>query len=596
MRKSLWYFQAGELVTLARRARLDGDSGLSKEILDHLSDRMRRSAHRGHSTGYREEMIAVAANCDAVDPRKVMEYIAAHKEAGLSLNLLEVHASELRRAKRLDIFRKILTGDFEEKENQLLVREAALLAMELGVDTTLLQKLGSVKEPVMAVLFALVPCEEISCDGVDLPHLVMYGKRLRDIYGYGSAIRKGIAKDLHSTFFSLWANHLWGVSDKNETWLKSIGTYAYDARFLRELDEIARELVGTVKSGIVPGIGFVFERLRDFEKPTPNSAAESWDVVEGIKRAMTRIALDLLCLGGLKGVRPQISAYEIDLAFDGGFCNWGIWTEEYLPRGRTWMNKRAAKALLDRTEPLLKNRIDTFPDRAEMFSEMAILAATHGLDQDAARYVEQTASNLLGYGYRKDVLLFAALDSVLACHNAGAIRAKDHVCRLAPAIAQVTEFTDGAMTYRLPFELADTLARMDRDLLMKYYKWLLREEQYSVADHAFGSYLKVCDLSSDVSKRVAGTALDTDSIKILQERHTQGDPDVPTVLAEIAAYLGELPRFPEDVPPTHTPMPDNHRDSGARTTSIGLSARAFHGLFERAMESKRPNPLASLAN
>jgi hypothetical protein len=188
----------------------------------------------------------------------------------------------------------------------------------------------------------------------------------------------------------------------------------------------------------------------------------------------------------------------------------------------------------------LRDSINTFRYRALSFAKMAVLAATHGLPNHAAKHLRYAAENLLGYGEHKDILLFEVLDAARDCHDAGIKESRDWIVRLAPALAHVTDFTDGDETRRLPQRLAEVLARMDTQLLLRYYQWLLSEEYYYVADKAFAAYLKEADLSSPFSAATASASVEPDSVAILAKRAAEGDQNSAESLLSIQSYLGSV--------------------------------------------------------
>jgi hypothetical protein len=545
LKRAMPYLSSTELVILARDGAERGDEQLVEDVFDHLNDRTDRPVLSLTSRDFRGPLIRLAAVMKSVDPERVTKYIAKQEEHDVLRVLAEAYSEELRRAKRIDVFSNLLQATSGKDWGKVIVREAALLAMEERIALPLTQGDKRTSDPFWAVWTQL---NDTGSDEVhlDFPPLTSRErKRYQGLVAYDSR-RKATVAEFREAFFCFLAHHLTGHPNQNGIWLGTIGDHSYEGRFLHKLNEVSRDLATTLRSGVPAGLGFVFERVKDFEKLEPGPDPESWDLFLSVKRAAVQIGLDVTLIGQSLGLRQEISTYEVELAFNSGFCDWDAWAEVYLPLRRRWLSKEAVLWLLSHIGASVQEWIGQFPDRALTFAQMAVLASNHGLLDHAANYVRLTAENLLGYGAHKDILLFEALDAARDCHAAGIEDSVKWIARLAPAIANVKRFTDGDITDYLSERLAEVLAGMDSRLLLRYYEWLLSGEEYYSADKAFGAYLSQADLSSPFDQAAALTAVDTDSVTILAKRAAEGDQDAAEIISSIESYVGNLPVRPEE--------------------------------------------------
>ncbi len=536
-------FTPQELVILARDAAERGDHQILRDIFDHLQDRIDRPGMRLSFDDLRQPLVRVAALCKDVNPMKVVEYVEEEEKGAVFPYLASAYASELRRAKRVDAFGNLLPnlGDGGHIE---ILQQAALLNMEQRIRPSVNQWPNEVNDPYSSVWMQLSDVVSSPLN-VSFPPLTGREKERYHEPGDYESTSTATLDELREAFFCFLAHHLDGRPDQNATWLAKVGEHSYEGRFLHKLNEVSRDLAATVKKGVPASLGFVYERLKGFEPLEPGADPESWALFRSVKRAAVQVGLDVIVIGLYMGARPEISQYEIELAFNSQFCDWAAWTEIYHALGRPWMSKEAVTWLLARMFATLEDSIETFPDRALGYAQMAVLACSHGLVERAAEYVRLTAENLLGYGCHKDILLFEVIDALRDCHDAGIEESKNWIVRLAPAITRAKDFTDGDMTRYLPERLAEVLARMDPRMLLRYYKWLLSTEDYYASDKAFAAYLRTAELSSSFGKAVASTTLETACIEILAKRAEEGDPGAAEGLLSVASHLGRLPVPPE---------------------------------------------------
>jgi hypothetical protein len=139
-------------------------------------------------------------------------------------------------------------------------------------------------------------------------------------------------------------------------------------------------------------------------------------------------------------------------------------------------------------ESQLGSSIDNFDSRAELCALAADLAAQNEDGGAASKWVRECWSNLIAYGYHKDMLLDQCLDAAEHLQGAGwGADALDLLARLAPAVVAVGDFTDGDETRHLPAELGRIMFNLDPAHSGRGF-W-----SQCWVDRAFGSFLTFRD-------------------------------------------------------------------------------------------------------
>jgi hypothetical protein len=212
---------------------------------------------------------------------------------------------------------------------------------------------------------------------------------------------------------------------------------------------------------------------------------------------------------------------------------------------------------------LLATTIEPFTDRATHFAQIAGLAALYERPDLTRTAIMQATSNLIAYGYHKDMLLDQALTVIrwyaerVAQGDIVDSKERPHrwLIQLAPAIAAITDYTDGDHTDHLPRSLANALAEIAPDLLPIYHQWLFEQEDSDNALHAFHVFLEHADLADQLDRAIASTAVDDEGLQTLIQRVEQGDVGAAEVLNGITTLLG---------PGTRHRQPEQEQSSNTR--------------------------------
>jgi len=166
-------------------------------------------------------------------------------------------------------------------------------------------------------------------------------------------------------------------------------------------------------------------------------------------------------------------------------------------------------------------RVTYFQERAGHYADLANLASIHKDCPTREAFLQLSAANLLGYGYRKDMYLDGVLQSIEICNKNGLMGRIDWVERLAPIVENVTEYTDGAGTGYFPMHLAGVLSNVASGLLYKYYYQKAQDEDLFLAQDIFKYVIRSLKFDKPEDIALATTALDDDSYGELSSLSTK---------------------------------------------------------------------------
>jgi len=378
---------------------------------------------------------------------------------------------------------------------------------------------------------------DLPTDDFALPHVRMYERR------------PFVAQRFHQAFFLMLVNHLRGKPTMNEEWLNRLSPFRWPRRMLDLWNGATLELAGLLTARRPVALGWLYERLGAVPRPPWKSWSDDTgddDYGNAAEEAIGEIALDIMSLLPAIGVEPLVSAADLAAAKTSGYWKFPLaWVNRLIDRQRAWLTDEALGLLVNEETTRLDLTVEYFDSRANACAVMAVLSAMHGKEVEARAFVRRAADNLVAHGSHKDMLLASALEAVRLCHPVCGGEPPDgrpeHLSwlrRLAPAIAAINEFTDGDETARLPQDLADVLGEIAPRWLAIYHGWLTQLEEYDDAAGAFRSFLRFADLSDLANIAIAKTAVDKESLRILEKRARGGDTRAKMALDSVLAYVG----------------------------------------------------------
>ncbi len=189
----------------------------------------------------------------------------------------------------------------------------------------------------------------------------------------------------------------------------------------------------------------------------------------------------------------------------------------------------------------LENTINEFPERSKKYAKLAKLTALYDEQKKSKELLMKAASNLLGYGYHKDIYLFEVLESIELCAKSGinSKKIEEWIVRIIPLISNVEKYTDGDETNHLPNYLADYFSKFDKYLLFKFHYNRADKEELFPAQDSFKYIIRSLSFSKDTEIALATTALDKNSLNELKEK-AKALTGAKASLKVIEKYLGKI--------------------------------------------------------
>lgn len=533
--------RASELTLLAEHEQLAGNETIVRACFDALNDRLgegNRSLNMDYEPNFKdlvEPVIRVAALDREIPPGKVVEFAVQDWLRDRTDVVLSWFSESLYAAKLMARLRETLREALALPDRLSVTRRAVLLALEEQADLSaevLAPELAS--DPFVSLYAAIRKIPGFTPVEVEFPpeHLL----QIREHSHSGS--HRESESLFYNAFFCLLSNHLLGAGERNSRWLDRMGDYTWPRAFLHKLNSVASELALLLLGGHPPSYGWIFERFRDYARPSWPADREVYGYGAGAEQAVVQIALDLTSIASALGERSAISSADLDRALSSGYCSVRKWLDAYLARRRGILTEDAVRWMVDRQENDLSAAVEQLSVLAADYASLASLCALHGLGDEARRLVRESASRLITHGDHKDTLLFGVLDVVEACSTSAGPDARKWLAQISPAIARVGDFTDGDETSHLPEQMAQTLATVAPDLLPVYCEWLAESAEFRDALAALHAFLRAADLTLPLNQAVAKTAVDEESVWILLDRAREGDAGATTVLAATAGVLG----------------------------------------------------------
>ncbi len=562
----------GELALLAEAEAARGNTREVELCFEELQSRLkdgRTRNSRGISSHWRTQIdpiMRVAAQADYPDPEHIIRWAIRNRDRGYTREMLSMFGSYMRAAHNIAGTRRaqtiisapsahedegengqgdILAINLSRDEKSGLLKSAVLLALEEAIDLDdLLLKEHNANDPFFAIYAALRKKLEYSPQSFEFPDAGLLSLKPVDHYE-----RSGdVSGFFHQAFFCFLANHLWGNGARNTEWLRAINRGTWADGFLDKLQHVAASLSEMLRAGTSPSFGWFYNGCAAFPKPdwARDHDEDALKYSTAASRAAVRIGLDIFCLFKAVDANTVVTQADLECAFTSGYCYVDAWLEAYVANRRPCLQAGAVSWLLEEQERLLATTIDHFTNRAERYATLASVAALHNMTDEARHLSEQTAENLVSHGNHKDMLFNDVFEAIEACHNAYSSEPSSNwdaytrswLLQVAPAIAEITEYTDGDETGHLPRYLANLLAKIAPDLLPPYYEWLTSRDEYYNALHAFHTFLETSNLSDPVNQAIATTAVDDKSLSILAERAQAGDAGAKTALSSLLALLG----------------------------------------------------------
>ncbi len=571
---------ATSLVVAADMANKSGDV-IIPEVIEILQGRHGRQEYRNKENGQipkiTEALVTVIPYDRTHEVKKVTKYVAQFSDLGWSQDLLAIYASQL------------LTLDQVEKVKLLLQQKIAPETVGDVLDKCAKYDVTHATEKFKENLIGhIVPLYEVyralkGDPSVKLPALPAYETLPIKVQEYQNLDREKWTKFFHDLFLS---GLLYGLLDEGEevkSWIDAapeMWASEASAALLSSCLAIAQK----IKSESKIDYHLLFAPLQSLRKLTWEKDRDLLGLQVAFTASTSLNLSDLLILKKALGSSYQFTPGDVSSILSTPFFNAANLLELSIKQGEPVFVDDAHIQFIETQVKNLKGSVGYFSERTTSFADLAALCRIQRDTERAKELLLDSAKNLLGYGYHKDMYLDGVLDAISACGSAGVEAVKMHhwLASIAPIVENVTEYTDGDETNHLSLNLAQIFGKSDRSALYKDYYVNADSGNLFHAEDIFEVIVQSLPYDSDVSTALATTALDEDSYKSLGIL-AQKQEGAAKALSIITDYFGEI-TYPEKDASTPYIRPASTEDFSSVSPDLlvqNLRERTFGSPWER---------------
>lgn len=532
-----------ELRALAEYCAVHGQTDLLSKCFDRLNDKLRSGAgHVGLEDASKAilNLIEVGALCDNVPPDSMVNYLLAltrrmrkNDSFGTDVRFCHQYFIFLRKHLKVSSMRRVMerTRRWPELARRPIVAQFTMLAIEEAFDPFVDLTDRDRADPFFVVWRCIM--KDCPADTARIRPPDPQVLRLKDYEHY--KYYADMAEYLWQLFFALLANHLLDRSDDCEAMLHGPNDNDWLVGFTSHSSNVARSLAIQIRARAPVNYGWIFEQFRDFKLPGHSDrTARGFGIAA--RRMLFRLSFDLLVLQTSLRT-PTITADDVALVHGSGLFLLQTWLDEAVAVARPWMSEDGLKAALALVESDLETTIDYFDSRAELCASAAKLAVRHKSRPKAETFLSLAWSNIVAYGFHKDMLWHQCLEIVETLQRTGHTEhAQRLILQMAPAIADVGEYTDGDETRDFPRKLGRLLATIDLNWFSKYHEWLCERSEYYDAEAVITSLIKVTDLNEPFLAAVASTGIDSSSLSAVATRAQTGEASAMRCLKNLQPF------------------------------------------------------------
>lgn len=301
----------------------------------------------------------------------------------------------------------------------------------------------------------------------------------------------------------------------------------------------------------------------------------------GFKHAIRRIAVDLHLIKQPSGKFVPLSDDELATARSSKHWSEELWLDEQLETNIAILSRTQASASLATEIQYLDEHVTPFNERFEKWTVLARFALLYGLPE-IDQIVRRAANCALGYGWRKDLWMNEVLDSIAEVHAAGAARGLPLLRQIAPAVDQITRFTDGDETDYCRIELIEVLARVAPDRLADVYAHHVENDEFRYAAVALEQHVKISRVDSPVTDALAKTFVENSDISLLKDL-AEKSPVAQRMYDEQLAFVGGTPHKAER---DSNGNQEGHSSAGTAPNVTRFKADEFGRLISKISDHK----------
>jgi len=297
-------------------------------------------------------------------------------------------------------------------------------------------------------------------------------------------------------------------TDGDFCWLEApeFGDRTNLTEYLEALKGFTEEVAAAFRSCAPVPFEAVFEHFNEVPEPT-NLSYQQQDTLGDFRRALLRVAVDVHLLSILVGGAHIIEAHSWSAAEKSPWLHTGAFPTFALSYGLRVFSNELILSVVARRAQLAVSELQETCTIAQDLLDLCELLILYG-EIDTARYLCRQAWDVtIGYGHRKDPALDEVLSALEHLVDADPGNVRRLLSRVAPQIANVTQYTDGSGTRHIPASATALLAKLDRPALAKQYAELVVNGDWYYAEASMRQLLESSGETTDQLFALANTGL-----------------------------------------------------------------------------------------
>jgi hypothetical protein len=528
-----------ELLCLAESCERAGMTAVVGECFNRLNARIRMGQAGQHGAYPRMDagrcLARLAAFASGIEPPNVLDWLRSQAGNKFGRALWRDYFVSLRANRRAERLRAVVNGtDDVPAERARALSHLVLLACEDGLEALAQDfgKGGDSLDPFVVLAKTLRGESNDLNVPVAVPEPWVLRLKEYELYQYYDEM----AEYLWLMFFVFTANCLCEKEDENVRLAEPFVDKGWVSDFLACSASAAAEFAKHLRSRRFVTYSWIFAQFSEVHRPDSPADRFGHGFATAARKAIFRLAMDLQAVQASIH-SPMIDANDIEVVRRMPLLVLPVWLEITAAYRRAWFTADGLARTLVLVDSHLGSTIDDFGSRAELCGLGADLTALHGDCGATAKWVRECWSNLIAYGYHKDMLLDQCLDAAKHLHRAGSgADALDLLEQLSPAVSGAGDYTDGDETRHLPERLGSLLFDIDFQWFVRYHEWLCSSGEYWDAHSIFKGFVSKADLSNRVFRAVAETAVERENLLTLAERSIHGDANATECLQQLSLF------------------------------------------------------------
>lgn len=176
--------------------------------------------------------------------------------------------------------------------------------------------------------------------------------------------------------------------------------------------------------------------------------------------------------------------------------------------------------------------------------DLAKLAVNLGLYDEAAKFLERTALNIVGYGHRKDITLHEVFDAIQECSDSNCPQVSDWLKRVTTFTTDVFDFSEREIRH-IPRWFTKLLAKHNPERLVDEFDYHLSEENWHKTHLILENFVKSSPLSTQQEHSFLRCMTTFDAMTALEKRAEESDA-LKEIYESQLEVLGGMPLPPRE--------------------------------------------------